>query len=369
MRRPDLSRRTLILGAAAASLAMVLLVALAVPATRGGVIDAWCTLGGCPTQEPRDTGPEDSGRLLRMPPEDAATWGNYVALGDSYSSGDGAGDYAPGTDENGCWRSANAYPELIADDTDFAGELGFFACSGQRGHAMLDSLDSADSQIGRITEHTSLVTIGIGGNDLGFTSVLRTCMMRVPLLDSGNCVGQESDIDKRMDKFDDTVDEVLTEIRDRAPDARVLVLGYPRLFPAEPESMYYTLTANDQRWLNEVGQRLNQQLEDAVTEVDEDIVDGDNTGSVEFVDTFNALDGHEVSADEAWVNGVVLRDLTENVSIDRSTFHPNAEGQHAVSKRIRKQIEEGPDRPLYATRATVNNASPDVLASELEGTD
>lgn len=369
MRGPDLSRRALILGTAAASLAVVLLVALAVPATRGGIIDAWCTLGACPAQEPRDTGPEGSGELLRMSPEDAATWGNYVALGDSYSSGDGAGDYAPGTDENGCWRSANAYPEIIAENNDFAGELGFFACSGQRGNAMLDSVGSADSQLDRLTEHTSLVTIGIGGNDLGFTSVLRTCIMRVPLLDSGNCIGQESDIDERMRHFDDTLDDVLAEIRDRAPDARVLVLGYPRLFPAEPESMYYTLTANDQKWLNEVGQQLNQQLEDAVAAADDEIVGGENTGSVEFVDTFDALKGHEVSAEEAWINGVVLRDITEGVSIDRSTFHPNAEGQHAVSERLQNRLEDGPDRPLYATRATVNNASPDVLASELDGAD
>ncbi|MBB4930183.1 lysophospholipase L1-like esterase [Lipingzhangella halophila] len=367
MRRPDLSRRTLILGTTAASLVMILIVALVIPTTRGGMVDAWCGLGPCPTQEPQDAEPDGTGRLLRMSPEEAATWGNYIALGDSYSSGDGAGDYAPGTDgDGGCWRSANAYPEHIAENNEFAGELGFFACSGQRGAAMLEAIGSDESQLDRLTEHTSLVTIGIGGNDLGFTSVLRTCMMRVPLLESGNCVGQESDIDKRMDKFEDTFPNLLSEIRDRAPDARVLILGYPRLFPAKPKSMYYTLTTSDQNWLNEVGQRLNEELQDTVEEADSDIVGGDNTGSVEFVNVSSALKGHEVSAEEAWINGVVWRDITDGVTIDRSTFHPNADGQNALSKRLQKQIEEGPERPLYATRATVDNAEPDVLASEFD---
>ncbi len=367
MRRPDLSRRTLVLGTAAVSVVLILAVTLAIPASRDGVIDAWCDVIDCHERQIEGAAPDESGTLVRMSPREAATWGNYVALGDSYSSGDGAGDYAPGTnEEGGCWRSENAYPERVAESNDFAGELGFFACAGQKGNAMLDAVGSDDSQLDRLSDHTSLVTIGIGGNDLGFTSVLRTCMMRVPLLESNNCVGQESDIDDRMSDFDDTFVDVLEEIRDRAPDARVLVLGYPRLFPAEPESMYYTLTTNDQAWLNEVGHGLNQQLKDAVTEIDEDIVGGDDIGSVEYVNVFDALDGHEVSADEAWINGVVWRDITDGVTIDRSTFHPNAEGQAAVSQQLQQHLEAGPDRPLYATRATVDNASPEVLASESE---
>jgi lysophospholipase L1-like esterase len=359
-----------LLGAVAVVLALVCAAVLAVPATRGGALDLWCELtgAGCP-QLPGERGPQpgESGWRLRMAPVDAATWGHYAALGDSYSSGDGADDYARETAvAGGCWRSANAYPERVADTFDFAGELGFYACSSQRGHAMLDELGTDDSQIDRITPHTSLVTIGIGGNDLGFTSVLRTCMVRLPLVDTTACVDQEEDIDRRMRRFEETFSELVAEIRDRAPDARVLVLGYPRLFPEAPDGMYYTLTANDQEWLNTTLDRFNGQVRDAAEEIDAQITDAGQVGSVEYVDVFTALKGHELGSEEPWLNGILLRDLTEGVTVDRSTFHPTADGQNALAGRVGTRIEEGPGRELYASRATVANASPDVLAAETD---
>ncbi|MFC3995365.1 SGNH/GDSL hydrolase family protein [Nocardiopsis sediminis] len=370
MRRPDVSRRTQLLGAAAIVLAVVCAVVLAVPATRGGVLDAWCrTTGtGCPgSPGPGAPRPGEPDWRLRLDPEAAATWGHYAALGDSYSSGDGADDYVAETAvTGGCWRSANAYPETVAAAYDFAGRLGFYACSSQRGHAMLDELGSTDSQIDRVTAHTSLVTIGIGGNDLGFTSVLRTCMVRLPLVDTTACKDQESDIERRMRLFEATFADLVDEIRERAPDARMLVVGYPRLFPSDPDGMYYTLNANDQEWLNDTLERFNGQVAEAVAEADTEIGDEGQVGSVEYVDVFTALNGHEVGTDEAWLNGVLLRDLTSGISIDRSTFHPTSAGQDALAERVRAQIDAGPGRPLYATRSTVDNASPDVLAAEAD---
>ncbi|GAA3735981.1 lysophospholipase L1-like esterase [Spinactinospora alkalitolerans] len=370
MRKPAVGTRTLVLGAIAAVLVVTCIVVAAVPATRGAVRQAWCDLSGTwcgPGLPPPGDGPDEDGRLVELSPVEAATWGNYYALGDSYSSGDGAEDYAPDTAvADGCWRSANAYPETVARSYDFAGELTFLACSGQRGNVMLESLDSEDSQIASLTPHTSLVTIGIGGNDLGFTSVLKTCMLRVPLLESSACQAQEDDVDKRMRTFEATFADVLAEVRERVPDSRVIVLGYPRLFVEEPSGLYYTLTSGDQIWLNDTIQRFNEQLEEAVAEVDAGIADWGEVGSVEFVDVYDALDGHEVGTEEPWVNGVLLRSLTDGITIDRSTFHPTSEGQNAVSARVRAQVEEGPGRPIYATRSTVDNASPEVLAAETE---
>ncbi|MGI5120828.1 SGNH/GDSL hydrolase family protein [Marinactinospora thermotolerans] len=370
MRKPAVSTKRAVLASVSAALALVCALVLAIPTTRDGLFQAWCSLSdgaGCaggPVSPGRDL--DENDWRLPLPPLQAATWGNYFALGDSYSSGDGADDYLPGTAvADGCWRSANAYPEKIADTYDFAGDLAFLACSGQRGNAMLESLGTTDSQLDRVTAHASLVTIGIGGNDLGFTSVLKTCMLRVPLLDSGACIGQEEEIDRRMGAFEETFEELIGEVRDRAPDARVVVLGYPRLFPTEPTGMYYTLTSSDQVWLNETVERFNDQIRAAVDITDTEIAEAGQTGSVEFVDVYDALAGHEVGSEDPWVNGVLLRDLTEGLKIDRSTFHPNAAGQEAVGERVRERIEAGPGRTLYVSRATVENASPDVLASEV----
>ncbi|MGW8527784.1 MULTISPECIES: SGNH/GDSL hydrolase family protein [Nocardiopsidaceae] len=352
-------------------LVLALVVTLTVPATREGLMELWCdaTGGVCPGEElPPITEDEESDWRVRMEPEEAALWGNYVALGDSYSSGDGAGDYDPATAEpGGCWRSENAYPKVIGEEFDFSGSLAFYACSTHKGEDMLGQIGTPESQIERVTENTSLVTLGIGGNDLGFTPVLRTCIVRMPLLESSVCVEQEEDLERRMDAFEETLAEVLGEIRDRAPDARVLVLGYPRLFPEEPPGMYYTLTVSDQVWLNSLAQRFNERIRDGVYEVDGEVYGGRRTGSVEYVNTFSALNGYEVSAEESWLNGIVLGQLGEGLRVDRASFHPTAQGQMSIAERVRLQILEGPERTLYVSRETLEDVDPEQLMSELGG--
>src|SRR5699024_9867218 len=76
-------------------LALAMIITLALPAGREGVQDLWCEITGgvCSGEAPPITEEEQAEELdWRMPvePEEAALWGNYVALGDSYSSGDGA---------------------------------------------------------------------------------------------------------------------------------------------------------------------------------------------------------------------------------------------------------------------------------------
>lgn len=367
------TRRARIALYSAATLVLVLVVTMAIPATRDGVTDFWCNVTGgvCPGDPPPLTEEEQQEELdwrVRVDPEEAALWGNYVALGDSYSSGDGAGDYDPSTAEpGGCWRSENAYPRLISEEYEFSGTLAFFACSSHKGEDMLSQLGTPESQIERVTDHTSLVTVGIGGNDLGFIPVLRTCMVRMPILDNTACVDQEEEVSDRMDRFEETLTQVLEEIHERAPDARTLVLGYPRLFPEDPTGMYYTLSVSDQEWLNTVAQRFNEMIRDTVYRVDGEVYGERDVGSVEYVNVFSSLNGYEVSADEAWLNGIVLGELGEGLEVDRASFHPTAEGQMSIAERVRSQIEEGPERALYVTRETVEQVDQNMLTSELGG--
>ncbi|MBR8740688.1 SGNH/GDSL hydrolase family protein [Nocardiopsis sp. MG754419] len=368
---PRRRRRTRITLVAAATLALLMVVLVAVPTTRNGLLDLWCdaTGGVCPGDPlPPITEDEEIDWRVRVEPEEAALWGNYVSLGDSYSSGDGAGDYDPETAEPGeCWRSENAYPKLIEQEFDFEGALAFYACSSHRGAQMLDQIGTPESQLERVTENTSLVTVGIGGNDLGFIPVLRTCIVRMPLLERSACTDQEDEVTEKMDEFEDTLTEVLTEIRDRAPDARVLVLGYPRLFPEEPPGMYYTLSTGDQLWLNTVAQRFNERIRDTAFSVDGEVYGSRQVGSVEYVNVFSALSGHEVSEENAWLNGIVLGELGEGLRVDRASFHPTAEGQRSIAERVRLQIVEGPERVLYQSRDRLEAVSAEQLTRELGG--
>ena len=131
--------------------------------------------------------------------------------------------------------------------------------------------------------------------------------------------------------------------------------------------MYYTLSVSDQRWLNSVAQSFNNRIRDTVYRVDGDVYGEREVGSVEYVNVSSALNGYEVSADEAWLNGIVLGELGEGLRVDRASFHPTAEGQMSIAERVRQQIEEGPERALYITRETIERVDEELLVEELGG--
>src|SRR5215468_915112 len=98
-------------------------------------------------------------------PANAATSVHYVALGDSYSSGVGAGSTS-----GSCSQSPNAYPELWAAANSPA-SFTFAACSGAT------TSDVISSQLSSLNSSTTLVSISIGGNDVGFSSIMETCVL------------------------------------------------------------------------------------------------------------------------------------------------------------------------------------------------
>ena len=99
----------------------------------------------------------------------------YVALGDSYSSGVGAGSYIGSS--GSCDQSTNAYPALW-DAANQPASYVSEACSGATTATVLSS------QLGALSSATTLVSITVGGNDVGFSSVMETCV----LLPTSSCV-------------------------------------------------------------------------------------------------------------------------------------------------------------------------------------
>src|SRR5580704_6528527 len=99
-------------------------------------------------------------------PAQAASAVHYVALGDSYSSGVGAG----GT-SGSCGQSSNAYPALWAKAHSPA-SFTFAACSNAT------TSDVIGGQLSSLNASTTLVSITIGGNDAGFSSIMETCVLK-----------------------------------------------------------------------------------------------------------------------------------------------------------------------------------------------
>ena len=283
-------------------------------------------------------------------PYEQAVSGTYVAMGDSFASGEGSWDYEKGTDfddrddlwpfnddeedHNRCHRSANAYAQIIAADNDFAGGDQFVACSG----AQIDDFDEPngantdeDAQLDQLDENTSLVTLSVGGNDLGFADVIEDCVINgergVGFVDS--CQEKhDARITKRLPQLKRELISLYRQVKQQAPNARIVVVGYPPLFAEDPEDDYGNLLfGEDQQWMNERAGDLNTVLAEAAEEA-----------GVEFVDPTNAFRGHGLGSDDPWFNdldwggpGMML--------VDPSSFHPNGQGQRAFAELVQQQLE------------------------------
>ena len=105
--------------------------------------------------------------LFALAAPSAASADNYVALGDSYSSGVGTNSYSL---SSSCLRGVYAYPYVVSQQRPNT-SLNFVACSG----ATTTSLMS--SQIQAVNASTNVVTVTIGGNDIGFSSLILQCTL------------------------------------------------------------------------------------------------------------------------------------------------------------------------------------------------
>jgi len=137
----------------------------------------------------------------------------YVALGDSYSAGNGAN--STNLDAS-CNRNTYAYPYLLTQQKGYT--LTFVACAGAV------TGDVINSQVNSVTSDTKLVTITIGGNDIGFTNLIIAC---TTLGCSSQIAASQNQINTQLPA---KLDATYNAIRAKSATARVVVLGYGRPF-------------------------------------------------------------------------------------------------------------------------------------------
>ena len=302
----------------------------------------------------------------------------YSALGDSYASGEGTGDYQPASDVPGdrCHRSLLAYAPLV-DTARKLGKLTFVACAGAAtsdlispNHHPITTPKSGGiepAQIDSIPPDAKIVTLTIGGNDAGFASVLGSCVRgRVGqltvfphFLQSFNGCHDDATLKRaiatRLQALAGTtqakapegtpivaVADLLARIHARAQQARIYLVGYPELFGSSTGScavgdvsvlhvplvgnvqVRLTVSAADAGWLNEVAGRLNDVLRDAATRASAKHI------PATFVDVSGHFAGHRLCDSAAsWIAPVTGHaDLRARTSgLDSSSFHPTRDGQ------------------------------------------
>ncbi|WAL66815.1 SGNH/GDSL hydrolase family protein [Amycolatopsis cynarae] len=223
---------------------------------------------------------------------DAATT-DYVALGDSYSSGVGAGSYL---DSSSCKRSANAYPELYANAS--GASLSFQACSGAK------TSDVLNNQVGALNSGTDLVSISIGGNDAGFSGVMQDCILGG---DSGCQTAVTNAENYVATTLPGLLDKVYSTIKAKAPNAKVVVLGYPHFYKIGG-SCIVGLSDTSRSYINGGADALDTVIKKEAT----------NAGFT-FADVRGAFTGHEICSGSSWLHSLTY-------PVDES-YHPTATGQ------------------------------------------
>jgi lysophospholipase L1-like esterase len=257
------------------------------------------------------------------PADDGLT--HYVALGDSYT----AAPAVPVTDPtNPCFRSDHNYPSLIAAKLPLT-ELVDVSCSGATTAAMTTAQNPAGKdvppQFDALDEGTDLVTLGIGGNDQAlFLSWATECAQvgqtdpeGSPCADDNQASGGDEILDL-LPQIQENVTTVIEGVQDRAPDARVIVVPYPRILPDEgtcPELVPFA--EGDYAYINSIIEGLDDALVGAAKD----------TG-VEWVDVYQASRNHDICAEKPWVNGF-SGDQTQ-----ATILHPFAAEQAAVAQLI-----------------------------------
>ncbi len=231
--------------------------------------------------------------LLALAGAPASAPDRYVALGDSYSSGTGTNAYGLSPS---CQRSRHAYPALVAKRRSNL-KLVFAACAGATTDDVL--LD----QVSQLDEATRLVTITIGGNDVGFAQVLGVCVRLSPSTCDKAIDRARASIRKRLPA---KLDAVYAQISRRAPQARVIVLGYPRLFTG---SRCGSIPSAQVVRLNRGADLLRDTVRRRVKAAGE---------RFSFSDAIAAFDRHRVCAAAEWINGLVTP--------IGDSFHPNRAG-------------------------------------------
>ncbi|NYE36284.1 lysophospholipase L1-like esterase [Nocardioides cavernae] len=231
--------------------------------------------------------------LLLQPAQAAAP--GYVALGDSYSSGTGTRSYV--ADGTSCQRSTSAYPSLIAAARGYA--LNFRACSGAT------ITDVTNTQLSALTSATSYVSISVGGNDAGFADVLTECAQPGWM---SNCDGAINTAQSFISAtLPARLSTLYSSIRSRAPYARVVVVGYPRIFNGEDCNAFTWFSPAEEARLNQTADLLNGRLATAAA-----------SAGFTFANPTNAFVGHAVCDDAEWING-----LSNPIS---ESFHPKVVG-------------------------------------------
>lgn len=246
----------------------------------------------------------------------------YVAMGSSYAAGPGVG--VPDPSGTSCQRSSSNFAHLVAEKHHL--NLVDVSCSSATTENILvHGQHGLPAQIEAVTPDTKLVTILIGGNDIDYVGDLLGLSCR----DTGkpNChVANPADIERKMADLPASLDRVVAEVRRRAPEARVVLVGYLPAVPGNSSTCdAVPLHADDAARVHSVAVRLAQMIGGAAQRNHTGIVRSAMLGS-----------GHDACSSEPYVAGYhPPRNPGWSSPI---AYHPNQAGMNAVAAALDAEL-------------------------------
>lgn len=265
----------------------------------------------------------------------------YVALGDSYSSGVGADaskdpygfnhgnihpeTYEPASLENGCLRNNNAYPHAVAAATEL--NLAFVACGGATIETLIAGDKGEPSQLDALSVDTELVTMTIGGNDAGFFDIVMCIVTELDCTDNHQTIRDARTF--IQNELPARYDDLFAQIYDRAPNARVLLLGYGMALPNRPEQDPWASEA-ERHTATSVVTQLNNAARNAALR-----------NCAEFVDMH--APGSAYNTPEASMGNMTAGSLTWSIRLEEpigvsSSVHPTKDGQREMGRLAVAQL-------------------------------
>lgn len=248
----------------------------------------------------------------------------YVALGDSYAAGPGIKFQSGGP----CTRSSRNYAHLVAQDLGLV--LADRSCTAATTRAILHwQYYTVPPQIRSVGPQTRLVTVSIGGNDIGFVDLVAHCTWAAT--PGTHCTdryitAEGNEVTARLEEASVKVGHVLDRVHERAPDARILVVGYPSVLPEDNQcSWALTLARGDLDFLKTTIQDLNAMVKREAEE-----------HGATYVDTWTGSQGHDACAGpmERWVEPTLAVGAA-------APLHRNAAGMRFAADRILEVVRGG----------------------------
>lgn len=259
----------------------------------------------------------------------SGSYTNSYTLGDSYSSGEGAPPY---NGASGCYRSTNGYAYLLGASVPTPTMI---ACSGAVTANIDQTVQSSSvpgtqlSQLLSGSRGKTLITITIGGNDVGFSSELTKCIASF-----SSCTSDQSSIAQSITALQSRLLQIYQELRAAAPGADIVILGYP-LLVANPSIadchnpiVYIGLSGSEMQMIRTLATQLDNEIATTATQA------GVSNAAQQVIQAFAGHEACTATESSEWINEIAgLNDTLHD------SFHPNSAGYQAMASAVESALQ------------------------------